>query len=78
VAVLIVDPYRSKCGECNRGADPYAESHEYILEYSDDNGKAGCGAVWTHISSNYADLEGLHESVRKMRPDLEWKGGFKF
>jgi hypothetical protein len=73
-ATVIVGPSRSTCAECGRGADWRAKAHDTIVEYGPDTGKPGCGAVWTHVDSDYTDFSGLYESIKNGRPDLEPTG----
>jgi hypothetical protein len=69
---LFIDTSSSSCGACGRGADPYELRHDTILSYG---GTAeGCHAEWRYLSSNYTNVEGLHDAIQEMRPDLEWIG----
>jgi hypothetical protein len=70
---LIIGTFGSTCGGCGRGADPYEPTHHTIRCYGPDNGAEGCGAVWSKVTSNYSDSAGLHDRIRKMRPDLEYE-----
>lgn len=66
--VLEVSGWSSRCGACRRGASPEEKAHDTIREYGPDNGKPGCGAVFTHITSEYT---GIALRLKEMRPDLE-------
>lgn len=67
---LVINPSHSWCGNCGKGANPRAERHDRILCYGDESGRPGCGAVWTHVTSDYQSIDRLHVRVREMRPDL--------
>lgn len=69
--VLYINPFHSRCGKCGGGCDPRARSHQKRYGYSSST-EPGCGATWTHVSSDYANFEGLYDSIRSMRPDLEF------
>jgi hypothetical protein len=71
-AVLYINPGDSKCGVCDRGADPKELNHHTELGYYSGPRRAGCQAIWTHLSTRYM---GVATAVAKsMRPDLEWIG----
>ena len=64
MTTLFINISDSRCGNCGKDADPYAEAHDRKLGW---NPGEGCGAVFTHLSSDYV---GFEDRVRKMRPDL--------
>jgi hypothetical protein len=68
---LIINRSDTKCGNCGKGADPYAESHDVILGYPPIGGGPGCGVRWAQVRSDYT---GMEDRCREMRPDLEWVG----
>jgi hypothetical protein len=53
MATLIVGGYDSKCGKCNKSADPNESGHFTQLGYR-DNGEPGCGELWDLVSFVYA------------------------
>lgn len=69
--ILVVNPSASWCGECREDANPNEPAHLTVLGYGDKNGTPGCGAVWTHVGSEYVGDE-IRDAARRMRPDLEW------
>ncbi len=71
--VLSIGTWSSKCVACGRSVDPMSKSHDTIVGYGPDNGKPGCGKTFTHVMSDYIGA-GIEESVRIMRPDLEYVG----
>jgi hypothetical protein len=71
MTLLIINRTDSRCGACGKACDPREKRHATILGYGPDNGKPGCGAVWTHATSHYVGL-GIEQAARRMRPDLEW------
>lgn len=62
--VLTVNRSDSRCGACNRNADPGELAHTMANMRGE-----GCGAAFTHITTGYL---GAEESVRLRRPDLTW------
>lgn len=64
--ILYIDISNSSCSACDEKADPFEFAHNMELMVG-----TGCGAVFTHSSSNYA---GMAERVQEMRPDLIWVG----
>lgn len=68
MTLLIVSLNSSKCGACNRNADPMEERHEMAVMKGE-----GCGALFTQITTSYPDAE---EATRNMRPDLDFVGGW--
>lgn len=66
--VLTINRFDSRCGSCRKSCDPYEEVHERPCGYDQH---PGCGARYTHLSSDYADLG---PRCREMRPDLIWCG----
>lgn len=70
--ILFINRNDSKCGVCGKGALPYEKTHATIAAYNQtENGKPGCGAEWTHISSYYGG-DGIKLASMKLRPDLIW------
>ncbi len=71
MATLFINKSESRCGECNKGCDPYEESHITLLGWHavNDNMK-GCGAIFTEVSSDYINFPGLDVAIQEMRPDL--------
>lgn len=66
--VLYIGRTESHCGNCNRGADPYEDSHRNLLGYMAGYYNAkGCGAVFTHVQATYVNMDSV---VAQMRPDL--------
>lgn len=71
MVTLYINKSESRCGGCNRGADPYEESHITLLGWAAVNDKMkGCGAEFTDLSTDYVNFPGLLEAIRDMRPDL--------
>lgn len=64
---LIINRSDSKCGNCNRGADPHDEAHVKCLGYAPQ--PEGCGVVWTHVTTDYTG-DDIAERAQAMRPDL--------
>jgi hypothetical protein len=63
--VLRVGGWSSTCGECGQSCNPRSVTHDVVLGYDLAlNGTPGCGARWTHMSSDYG------EDLSWMRPDL--------
>jgi hypothetical protein len=74
-ARLYINKSESRCGACNRGADPYEESHLTLTGWAAVNDTMkGCGAMFDSVSSDYVGLPGLVESIKAMRPDLPYVG----
>jgi len=75
MAVLYINKSESRCGDCNRGCDPYEESHITALGWYVWNDKIkGCGAEFTEVSSDYVGMAELVLSIKEMRPDLPYTG----
>jgi hypothetical protein len=68
MAVLYINRFDSRCGNCNKSASPYENSHLSILGYTPG---PGCGAVFTEVASDYF---GMQDAVTRIRPDLPWVG----
>ena len=70
--LLIVNKSDSFCGNCGQSADPSEGAHETVfgLGLREQVGR-GCGVVWKRVGSEYRG-GGIENSVREMRPDLEW------
>jgi hypothetical protein len=68
-AVLFIDPTRSTCGSCGRGADPRETHHDTIIEYSIDSGSEGCHAEFKYVATNYTGGM-IEDATKRMRPDL--------
>jgi hypothetical protein len=62
---------QSHCCRCGRGADPAADTHDVVVEYSSDAGGPGCGVRWRYVTSDY-DGPDVQARVSAMRPDLTW------
>jgi hypothetical protein len=71
-ATLYVNKSDSRCGACNRGADPYEETHESVEGWFQGRSVKGCGARFTSVSSDYNTITG--EDAASVRPDLPWVG----
>ncbi len=71
MVTLYINRSESRCGGCDKGADPYEESHITLMGWAaiNDNMK-GCGAVYTSVSSDYNDITDLYGGIKAMRPDL--------
>ena len=65
MVTLYINPSDSRCGACNRNADPYEPAH--LMEKMRGE---GCGATYTAVSSHYVNVAGLDERIKEMRPDL--------
>lgn len=68
MATVIVDRYRSKCGECGGNADPSEPAH-FNLSVTG----VGCGAIYDAIASApYLGEapEDVAAQLHRMRPDL--------
>lgn len=75
MAILYINKSESRCGACNKGCDPYEESHITLLGWHATNDKMqGCGAEFTELSTDYIGFPGLIESIMEMRPDLPFLG----
>lgn len=68
--VLVINRIDAHCGACGRPARPDELAH---LTGAGHHPQPGCGAEWTHLSTNYTGT-GVEASVRDMRPDLTWIG----
>lgn len=75
MSTLYINKSDSRCGACNKGCDPYEESHITLLGWfaTNDNMK-GCGVEFTSVSTDYQNWEGLDEAIKLMRPDLPYIG----
>ena len=75
MATLYINKSESRCGNCDKGCDPYEESHITLLGWSavNDNMK-GCGATYDSVSSDYAGMPDLVKAIKEMRPDLLYIG----
>ncbi len=79
-AILYVNLWNSRCGNCNKGADPMLETHEFVYGYSaaterDKTGvqPPGCGAKFVALGSDYIGAS-IKEWGENNRPDLPWIG----
>lgn len=73
MTTLYINRSESRCGACNKGCDPYEESHITLLGWFAINDKmAGCGAQFTEVSSDYHGWPGLEEEIVRIRPDLPY------
>lgn len=68
MATLFINPSKSRCGACNKNADPYEDAH--IMESMVGD---GCGAVFDKLSTDYVNYHELYESIQRMRPDLPFE-----
>ena len=71
---LIIGGFNSYCGNCDRGCNPDEKQHDTNLGYGiTDATRKGCGVKWEYVTTDSAfPSEHLKESVKKMRPDLEY------
>ena len=75
MTTLYINKSESRCGECNKGCDPYEETHITLLGWFATNDKMkGCGARFTDVSSDYVGMPGLADAIKLMRPDLPYHG----
>ena len=58
----------SRCGGCNRNADPHESAH--VMEHMEGE---GCGATYAFVTSDYT---GFEDRVAAMRPDLPFRALF--
>jgi len=66
-ALLIVSPSYTHCGHCGGRAFPTQLSHQ-TLAGPGRSGRPGCGAVFTGITTRYADI--TNDDLRGVRDDL--------
>lgn len=66
--VLYIDRSSSRCGACGKSCLPSEEAHSTPCGYDQHE---GCGARYTHLSSNCFG-GGIEEAAQHMRPDLPW------
>lgn len=66
MTTLYINRSDSRCGACNKNADPHENAH--VMERMEGE---GCGAAFDSVSSHYF---GIQEAVVAMRPDLTWVG----
>lgn len=66
MTTLYINRTDSRCGACNRNADPAEPAH--IMEKMVGE---GCGAVFDSLASDYLSMK---KYVVPMRPDLKWVG----
>lgn len=72
-ATLLIDPSWTYCGGCERMADPHQGRHTTVPPgMSSHPPQAGCGAVFTALSSHYGG-ERIATAARALRPDLPWQ-----
>jgi hypothetical protein len=73
VATLYINRSDSRCGACDKGADPYEESHITLTGWFavNDNMK-GCGAVYDSVSTDYFNSKDLIGDIKDIRPDLPY------
>ena len=75
MTVLYINKSESRCGACDKGCDPYEESHITLLGWHATNDKMkGCGAEYTAVSTDYIGFPGLIDAIKEMRPDLPFLG----
>jgi hypothetical protein len=63
---LYINRSESRCGSCNRGADPYEVIHKTAYGYP----LGGCKVRYRFVSSDYFGMPLLNATIRDMRPDL--------
>jgi hypothetical protein len=74
-ATLYINKSESRCGYCDKGADPYEEYHETLLGWFATNDyMKGCGARFDSVGTDYVNFPGLKENIMEMRPDLPFVG----
>lgn len=74
MSTLYINRSESRCGACNKGCDPYEESHITLVGWFAVSDKMlGCGAVFDSVSSDYRWTE-IEKDFKQMRPDLPWIG----
>ena len=66
MTTLYINRSDSRCGKCNRNADPIEKAHRMSRMEGE-----GCGARFTSVSSHYYGDE-IKRATRAMRPDLPW------
>lgn len=64
---LVINVSDSRCGACDKPADPRSMTHDRVLGYHPG---PGCGERFVFVTSDYFGVDGLHERVKAMRPDL--------
>lgn len=71
--VLVIGTTSSQCGNCSHGASPYETAHTTALPgyRKDTRHRKGCGIVWTKVAAG-TFYDGIEESIKRMRPDLEY------
>ncbi len=68
VVVLFIDNTDSRCGACGKTALPQDVAHTTPCGYDNHD---GCGATFTHVSSNYGGDDSKRASMA-VRRDLPW------
>ena len=66
MTVLFINRSDSRCGKCDRNADPVEKYHRMGRMVGE-----GCGVRFTSLSSHYSG-DGIERAARAMRPDLPW------
>ena len=66
MTVLYINRSDSRCGKCDRNADPVEKYHRMGRMVGE-----GCGVRFTSLSSHYSG-DGIERAARAMRPDLPW------
>ena len=69
MSTLFINHSKSRCGACNRNADPYEETHANVTMAGE-----GCGARYTQVSTDYFQMADLVSRIKEMRPDLPYVG----
>jgi hypothetical protein len=64
MTTLFINRNDSRCGKCNKNADPSEIAHEMAHMVGQ-----GCGTEFASVSSDYC---GIDVAVKAMRPDLEF------
>lgn len=71
IVALIVGRSSSRCSDCGGSAIPsHGDDHAHVMTSGWDQ-KPGCGATWTHITTDCAG-DGIEANVRALAPHLPW------
>ncbi len=69
-ATLYINRSDSRCGACNRGADPRETGHFTRLGWNVRQSNSGCHALFVAVSSDYLLDEDFIAAIRRLQPDL--------
>jgi hypothetical protein len=69
MSTLYINRSDSRCGACNKNADPAEPAHFMKHMHGD-----GCGATYHAVSSDYSGSPELVARIKEMRPDLPYTG----